>query len=161
MRRSKFFVCAIFCMWTVITGCNQSDDLSNLNDTLQAQNDANQYFEQANTLCMQGEFEKTIECCTKTLELNPEFANAYTLRGRAYTNLGDYQNAISDFDYSLKYNPDYILAHFFMANAYLELGDKKAALDAFRAFLQRTDSDLTYLQRQAQEKINELKQTQE
>ncbi len=159
--RSIYFTVAIMSICvSFMTGCNQSDDLAKLNKEQQAQNDASQYFEQANTLCMQGEYEKAIDSCTRALELTPEFANGYTLRGRAYANLGQYKKALTDFDTALRLNPDYILTHFFMGNTYAEMGDKKAAVDAFHAFIQRTEPDLAFLQQQAKDKISELENAQ-
>ncbi|MDX9701433.1 MAG: tetratricopeptide repeat protein [Candidatus Auribacterota bacterium] len=145
----------IICI-TLTAGCDRNTESVGKYDIKQAQNDAFQYFEQANTLCVQGEYKKAIESCNKALELNPDFANVYSLRGRAYTYSGEYEKAIMDFDTALRLNPDYILAHFFIGSAYAESGDKQSAVDAFRAFIQYTDPDMAYLQEQAKQKIEEL-----
>lgn len=158
-----FFTKTLICIAlsiTVLSGCSPKDSSPDTAESGQPPIDQNitaaQLFDQANALCLQGEYQQTIVTCSKAIEMNPEFANAYSLRGRAYAYLGNYNRAIADFDMTLKHNPDYILAHFFMGNAYAESGNIRGAIDAYKAFLQRPEPDFSYLQQQAQEKIQEL-----
>lgn len=159
MRHYRFAIWFMILCTAITAGCNRtapSESGTTSNDRQQAHNNAMQYLEQGNTLCMQGEYQLAIENCTKAIELSPDLTNAYSLRGRAYTYTGAYKKAIMDFDTVLRLNPNYILAHFFMGNAYADAGDTQSAIDAFRAFVQRTDPDLAYLQEQAQQKIKDL-----
>ena len=53
------------------------------------------------TFASRGQSQEAIKACTRSLELNPNEADAYKQRGIAYTQAGDYQNAVQDFNHAL------------------------------------------------------------
>jgi rhomboid protease GluP len=52
-----------------------------------------------------GEFDQAIVQCTKAIELDADFAEAYYNRGKAYKLKGQYDEAISDFTKVIEVNP--------------------------------------------------------
>ena len=49
-----------------------------------------------------GEYQKAIEEFSQTIELDPQYAEAYYIRGHSYANLGQYERAIEDYDKAIE-----------------------------------------------------------
>lgn len=67
----------------------------------------------------QEEYEKTITHLTKTIELKPDFATAYSNRGVVYVHKGDFDSAIKNYNIAIQLNPDNAEAYCNRAEAWL------------------------------------------
>lgn len=52
------------------------------------------------------DFAEKVRCFTEALQLNPQHAEVYNLRGLAYDSLKNYDAALADFTAALRLNPD-------------------------------------------------------
>jgi len=77
--------------------------------------DAEGYFEKAVVLYEVLMAEEALEACDKAIELKPDYAAAYDLRGRILYRPWKYEEAIKAFDRVIEVNPDY-------ADVYLNKG---------------------------------------
>ncbi|MBK7987037.1 MAG: tetratricopeptide repeat protein [Ignavibacteria bacterium] len=68
---------------------------------------------------------------TKAIELNPQFAAAYTNRGYAKNNLGDKEGAIADYTKAIELNPQDASSYLNRGYAKSRLGDTKGAIFDF------------------------------
>ena len=75
-------------------------------------------------------FHAAIKDFTKTIELDPEDANAYKNRGGAYWNTGDFHAAIKDFTKTMELDPEVAL-YKSRGIAYHNIGDFYAAIDDY------------------------------
>jgi tetratricopeptide (TPR) repeat protein len=89
-------------------------------------------------------YDITINCCSKAIELDPQFAEAYDWRGLMYYKLGNYDAAIRDYNKVIELGPqlehrDEIKwaviewipladAYYFRGCSYFELGNYDAAI---------------------------------
>ena len=64
-----------------------------------------------------GQNRKAVESYDKALEINPEFAQAHSNRGKALSELGQDQEAIVSCNQAIEINPDYAMAYFNRGNA--------------------------------------------
>lgn len=71
--------------------------------------------------------EKALEYLSNAIKLQPNFADAYNLRGNAYQNLGQYQRAIEDYNEALRLKSDYTF-YFNRGRACLNLGQHERAI---------------------------------
>ena len=71
--------------------------------------------------------EKKIEYFDKVLELKPDFAGAWNLRGLEFVILKRYEDAITSFDKALEIRPSYLEAKYNKEDAETELRKIKAA----------------------------------
>jgi lipoprotein NlpI len=58
-----------------------------------------------------GDFESAIGDFTKTIELKPDYPEAYYYRGISYANKDEVGPAMDDFQMATKLKPDFIAAH--------------------------------------------------
>ena len=63
----------------------------------------------------------------RAIEINPDYAKAYTNRGKAKYKLGDYHGAIADYDRTIELKPDYAKAYYNRGEAKHKLGDERGA----------------------------------
>ena len=93
----------------------------------------------------------------KAIELNPNFAEAYSNRGLAKYNLGDNQGAIVDYNKAIELNPNFADAYYSRGNSYQQLGEKQQALADFReaSRLYQQQGNTTWYQN-ANDRIREL-----
>ena len=90
----------------------------------------------------------TIALTTLALEIKPDFAKAYSIRGMAKCNLEDYENSILDYDKAIEYKP--LNADFYnnrgVAKSYSE--DIKGAISDYNmAISLKTNHSETYFNR--------------
>jgi TonB family protein len=71
--------------------------------------------------------DRAIADFTKAIELDPEGANAYNLRGVAYANKLDFDSAIADFDKAIQFDPFLKNAHNNRGFAFSQKGDEARA----------------------------------
>lgn len=75
----------------------------------------------------EGDPEKKVEYFDKVLQLKPDFAGAWNLRGLELVILKRYENAIASFDKALKIRPSYLEAKYNKEDAETELRRMRAA----------------------------------
>ena len=75
-----------------------------------------------------GKYDKAIEQYDKSIELNPNLANAYFNRGNAKDSLGHHEKAINDYNEAIRLNPDYADAYTHRGNANISLGRHEDAI---------------------------------
>ena len=75
-----------------------------------------------------GKYDKAIEQYDKSIELNPNLANAYFNRGNAKDSLGHHEKAINDYNEAIRLNPDYADAYTNRGNANISLGRHEDAI---------------------------------
>ena len=88
-------------------------------------------FQQGNILMMIGQVDMAIERYSHAINLNPNYAEAYTNRGLAYHKKGDYDRAISDHNTAIDLNPNYAEAYFNRGGAYKSKNNYDHALADF------------------------------
>ena len=74
---------------------------------------------------------KSIELCTKAIEINPDFAVAYYNRGNIKDKLQDYVGELNDYNQAIKLKPNFEYALFNRANIKVKLGDYEGAISDF------------------------------
>ena len=65
-----------------------------------------------------GEYDQAIADFAKALELNPNYADAYRVRGLAYAYKKEYDQAVADFSKTLELNPDVAATYALRGAAY-------------------------------------------
>lgn len=82
-----------------------------------------------------GQPERAIEIITQAIEMEPEFALLYNIRGGFYQQIGDTDAALSDFDQALTLNPADFQSQNARGRVLQELGDFEAAYDEYASVL--------------------------
>ena len=90
---------------------------------------ASSQFEAGLILQAQGRLAEAIAKYDSALRLAPDFALAYTNRGRAYIVLRQYDKAVEDLDLAIRLDPDNAIAHSNRGLAYWRQGQPDRALD--------------------------------
>ncbi|MBQ1814818.1 MAG: tetratricopeptide repeat protein, partial [Ruminococcus sp.] len=85
------------------------------------------YFSKGNRAYLENNFYKAIDYYDKTIELDPDYAEAYYNRGSAYSIKGEYGKGIEDYSKAIKLNPDLAVAYYYRALAYEALGETEKA----------------------------------
>jgi uncharacterized protein (TIGR04222 family) len=88
-----------------------------------------------------GEYEKSIECFDKAIELNPNDDSAHNNRGVAYNNLKQYERAIEDFNRAIELNPDLANAYNKRGVAYYNLKQYEKAISDFSRAIELNPDD--------------------
>ncbi|MBI2580504.1 tetratricopeptide repeat protein [Candidatus Woesearchaeota archaeon] len=73
------------------------------------------------SLLYRGKVSEAIKAASDALELNPDFAEAYNLRGRCFRVLNDWETALPDFEMAAKLKPDFGEAYRNIGNSYYYL----------------------------------------
>ena len=74
------------------------------------------------------EYGKALECINKAINLKPDFAMAYALRGHVYSELVRYEEAIEDYTKAISLDPNSPDFYYNRAHVYTELEDYDAAI---------------------------------
>ena len=77
-----------------------------------------------------------LACLERALELDPDDADAYALKGQLLHDLGDYGAAIECLDRALELEPDDSYAHSMKGRSLRELGEHRAAVECFDRMLE-------------------------
>jgi tetratricopeptide (TPR) repeat protein len=91
------------------------------NDSVSHYNSGEKYYEGGN-------FDQAIVEFTKTIELNPNYIDAYQYRAIAYVQLREYDLALADLDKAISLNPDDAYLFHVRGVFYKEIGDFDRAL---------------------------------
>ncbi len=89
--------------------------------------EAKQHYNKGVEYGQQGRFDDAIAEYSKAIELDPNFAEAYSNRGNAYRALGEIQRAIADYAEAILLNPQDAGTYASRALAYTSLGKTRAA----------------------------------
>lgn len=91
---------------------------------------AAEWFEKG-LLSMTGNLSEAIKAFTKSIELDPQLAEAYVLRGFAYDELRDYEEAIRNYDKAIELSPQDAQTHYHRAGDYHLLGNYQKAIEDY------------------------------
>ena len=140
--------------------------------TTPAPESAEGYVERAKTLSEEGLYPEAIDHLSAALEMDPQSAEAFFLRGRAHYGYGGQMSkeltgqapeavpflpaevaeqmelAVADYTSAIELDPEYAKAYNNRGNAYASLGDLDRALEDYDKALELDESlDLTYYNR--------------
>jgi tetratricopeptide (TPR) repeat protein len=85
-------------------------------------------YNKAATLCASGvcsDTQKAMEYLNEAIRLQPDFTNAYGLRGNAYNDLKQYQLAIQNYDEAIRLKPDEAVFFINRGNTYFSQGNNE------------------------------------
>lgn len=85
------------------------------------------FFEQGNYEYDLGKCDKAIESYSKSIKINPKYAQSYNNRGYTYLRLRDFDKSLPEFNKALELKPDYYNALKNRADTYIYLKDYKNA----------------------------------
>jgi len=88
-----------------------------------------------------GDKQKAIDDCDKAIQINPNYADAYSARAIIKYELGDKQGAIDDCDKVIQLNPDDADAYGARGQARYESGDKQGAIADYNKVIQLNPND--------------------
>jgi tetratricopeptide (TPR) repeat protein len=90
--------------------------------------DAEKWFEQGNSLCLEGRYQEAIASYDNALKIKPGKHDAWNNRGATLGNLGRYEEVIASYDQALKIKPDDHEAWYNRGVALFNLGRYEEAL---------------------------------
>ncbi len=93
-------------------------------DELYGENRFLELLYEGNALYNKGEHDKAINCYTKAIEISPNNAKGYNLRGGAKYDLGDIKGAIIDYNRVLEIDPDNKIICYYLGVAERELNEE-------------------------------------
>jgi len=77
------------------------------------------------------DYDGAVVDCTETIQLDPDNAYPYQLRGTAYLNKGDYNDVVTDFNRLISLDPDHAYPYELRGTAYLGKSDYADAITDF------------------------------
>jgi formylglycine-generating enzyme required for sulfatase activity/Flp pilus assembly protein TadD len=89
------------------------------------------FWTRGRTWLQKGENERAIADFSRAIELRPEAAQVYRLRGGARFAVKQYKEALADYDRALAFVPDQVGTHYMRARSLAATGDHDNALMAF------------------------------
>jgi len=89
-------------------------------------------------------YQRAIADFTQAIRLDPNNANTYNERGRAYSQIEDYNRAVADFTQAIRLEPNFASAYSGRGSAYRELNDLNRALADFNQAIQLVPSPIYY-----------------
>jgi tetratricopeptide (TPR) repeat protein len=92
-------------------------------------------------LYKQGRYEEAIQCFNKTLEINPQYTDAWINKGASLSNLGRYEEALQCFNKALEINPQHVLAWNDKASLLINLNRYHEALECCNKILEINPKD--------------------
>jgi tetratricopeptide (TPR) repeat protein len=105
------------------------------------------YLEIAKAEYKLGNIQNAISNCTRAIEVDPFFVDAFMLRGVFYTDIKEYNTAFSDFDTAVKIAPDTINPYSGRATAYFNLEKYQEAIEDTTVVINRDPSADSYFVR--------------
>jgi tetratricopeptide (TPR) repeat protein len=89
-------------------------------------NSPNKYFFEANKKFNQQNYQKALEDYSKAIELKPDFAKAYVMRGLVKDEMEDYKGAIADFTKAIEIDAKNVEAYLYRGLSLNNLNNKTA-----------------------------------
>ena len=102
---------------------------------------SNQQLSEASKYYYSGDLRNAINLCTRAIELNPDNATAYSIRGAIYYRLSDYNSAISDFNKAIAINPTDYRNFYNRGLAHVKLKNFSKASEDFSGAIQINSGD--------------------
>ena len=97
--------------------------------------DANDYFNQGNSMLVAGKFEKAVHLYNSAISQNPDYAEAYIGLGMAYKESGKYEESYEATMQALKIKPGYYQAYYNLGLVLEKQNRKREAINAYDKFL--------------------------
>jgi len=94
-------------------------------------NEIREAFRKARWYYGRKKYNESVEWFSRTIELDPDFPEAYYRRGIAKYYLGNYEEAIADYDEAIRLKPDFAMAFYNRGNAKDNLKDYKGAINEY------------------------------
>lgn len=94
------------------------------------------HYNLGNAFTQKGRYDEAIANYTKTLTINPHYANAYYQRGNAWYAKGDDDKAINDFTQIIAFNPRDVNAFLNRGSAWNNKGEYEKAINDFTKVLE-------------------------
>ncbi len=109
---------------------------------------ASYFFTNAATKDAKGDFDGSIAYYSKTIDLNPNFVEAYFWRGVVKSQKGEVDDAMTDYNLAIKLRPDYALAYHVRGDAKRVQGDLAGAISDYTRIIEVVPADyLAYFNR--------------
>ena len=102
---------------------------------------SNQELAEAGKFYYNGDFNGARNLCTKAIELNPDNATAYSIRGAIYYRLNDFNSAVADFNKAAALNPNDYRNFYNRGLAHVKLNDLRKAVEDFSGAIQLNPND--------------------
>ncbi len=119
-RKWILFVVSALAGWTVIGA------------TAWSETGAEVSFRQGYKASIAREWDEAVTWFTRSIELNPQNAEAYFQRAVAFEMMDRVDEAISDYEAALQLQPDYYLCMEYLAKLYEKKGDYVSAVEIYR-----------------------------
>jgi len=114
----------IFLILTFLAGCATTEEIK--------ETDSDALLNQGIALLQDDQYDLSINYFNKVIEINPRYADAYSIRGVAYgMGKGQYDKAISDFNKAIEINPKYAKAYNNRGNAYFKKGQYEKTISDY------------------------------
>ncbi len=105
--------------------------IEDYNKAISLQEDYSYYLSRGNTYGIIGQSNLAIRDFDRVIQLKPDRAEAYFLRGLEYMGQKRYQRSIADFDHTIRLKPDYASAFNQRGYAYFFLGNTRESCRSF------------------------------
>ena len=102
---------------------------------------SNQQLAETGKLYYNGDFRSAITLCTKAIELNPDNATAYSIRGTIYYRLNDFNSAVADFNKAISLNSGDYRNFYNRGLTHVKLNDFRKAIEDFSGAIQLNPND--------------------
>ena len=102
---------------------------------------SNQLLTEASKLYYNGDLNGVLSLCTQAIELNPNNAIAYSIRGAVYYRLNDFNGAVADFNRATQLNPSDYKNFYNRGLAHVKLKDYRSAERDFSRALELNPND--------------------
>ena len=104
--------------------------------------EASEHFSAAISHIANRDYPDAIVECNRALDLNPQMAAAYHVRGIAHRNSGDVENAIADFSRTIELVPGYVAAFINRGVTYYDQGDYDRAIKDYDRAIELAPNDV-------------------
>jgi tetratricopeptide (TPR) repeat protein len=113
-----------------------------------AQN-ARQYYKAGLTFATGAHYQDAVDQFTKAINLDPEYAQAYSERARAYEAMGNLADAVTDLKRAITFEPNEAELYYHTARIYFTLNNLNEALDLINKSIALNRKSETYMRLRA------------
>jgi len=125
-KTALFILLAILCFFAALTNASGQSEFNPR---------ALEYYKRVLECMIIGDYDNAILNCTVVLRYNPDSADTYVIRARAYYEKGDMANAISDATRAIGNDRNNVSARLIRGNAYANNGDYTRAISDWQVAL--------------------------